>query len=276
MWSKLYVRVASAAVCVVLVLVLIYLPIWVFSIAVGIACLVILYELYMTFKQEKKWQLVVLDYIAAFALILITQRRIAQTELLNFVLVAYLMLLLICSVVFHRTIKFYDVVSSFFMLVYAVFFLQHLSYIRKMDMGDVLIYLPLLGAFMPDTFAYFSGKLFGKHKLIPDISPNKTVEGSIGAVVGTVLVFGAYGLVVQFTLGLGVHYGWLLLLGALCSVVAQFGDLAASEIKRECGVKDFGNLIPGHGGLVDRVDSLLFVCPVVYYFLLVLPVVYGV
>lgn len=274
MWSKLYVRVISAAVCVGIVLIFLFLPRWVFDIAVGIACLMILYELYMTFKQDKKWQLVILDYLAAFALILAAQfRTLTRKELLIFIIVAYLMLLLICSVVFHRSIKFYDVISSFFMLIYSVFFLQHLSFIRNMELGDVLIFLPLLGAFMPDTFAFFAGKLFGRHKLIPDISPNKTVEGSIGAVVGTVCIFWGYGMIVQHWCGLQVNYLWLILLAVLCGIVAQFGDLAASVIKRECGVKDFGNLIPGHGGLVDRVDSLLFVTPVVYYFLMFAPVV---
>ena len=184
------------------------------------------------------------------------------------------MLLLICSVMFHRDIKYTDVVTSFFTLSYAVFFLQHLSYIHNAVLGDVVVYLPFLGAFAPDTFAFFSGKLFGKHKLIPEISPNKTVEGSIGAVVGTVAVFLVYGLIVQFWVGLQVNYLSLILLAVLCSIVAQFGDLAASEIKRTCGVKDFGNLIPGHGGLVDRVDSLLFVCPVVYYYCLFFPAVF--
>lgn len=275
MWDKLSVRIISSVVAGAIALVLLFLPVWVFNIAVGIACLMILFELFTTFKQERKWQLVILDYAGAIALILVGQfKEIAKQEFLVFIMVAYLMALLICSVTFHHSIKFEDVTSSFFTLVYAVFFLQHLSFVRSMPLGDVLVFLPLLGAFGPDTFAFFSGKLFGKHKLIPEISPNKTVEGSVGAVVGTAIIFAGYGLVVRFACGLSVNYLWLMLLAVLCSIVAQFGDLAASEIKRVCGVKDFGNLIPGHGGLVDRVDSLLFVSPVVYYFVLFLPVVF--
>ncbi len=277
MWSKLGIRVLSAVVGSIIVLLLIFAPVWVFNLAISVACLLALYELYMSFKQETKWQIVLLDYIAAIAIMLtpFISFQGYQKGIFTFILVAYLMLLLICSIVWNDRIKFYDVGTSFFMLIYAVLFLYHLTFIRQMENGVILIFLPLLGAWMPDTFAYFTGKLCGRHKLIPSVSPNKTVEGSIGAVVGCVLMFVVYGLVIQFWVGgYTVSYPRLLLLALLCGVFAQFGDLAASVIKRECHTKDFGNLIPGHGGILDRADSLIFVAPVVYYFLLFVPVIY--
>ena len=142
-----------------------------------------------------------------------------------------------------------------------------------MQNGVVLLFIPFLGAWMPDTFAYFSGTLFGKHKLIPSVSPKKTVEGAIGAVVGCIISFLVYGLIVDYAAGLSVNYLTLAILAVLCGIIAQLGDLSASVIKREFGVKDFGNLIPGHGGIIDRIDSLIFVAPLVYYFLLYIPVI---
>lgn len=276
MWSKLGIRVLSGVVGAVLVLALIlFAPIELFNLVVSVACLISLYELYMTFKQDKKWQIVVLDYVFAVLIMLTSflSDNHYQKGIFTFILVAYLMLLLICAIVWNDKIKFYDVSSSFFMLIYSVLFLYHLTFIRAMDHGMVLIFLPLIGAWIPDTFAYFSGMLFGRHKLIESISPNKTVEGAVGAVIGCMLCFMGYGLIVEHLVGLHVHYLPLLLLSVLCGIVAQFGDLAASLIKRECQTKDFGNLIPGHGGILDRIDSLVFVAPLVYYFILYLPVI---
>lgn len=275
MWSKLGVRVASGVIGALLVIALIFAPIWIFNLAVSLVCLIALYELYTSFHQEAKWQLVLLDYLFA-VMIMLTPFVTAdsyQKGIFTFLLVSYLALLFVCAILWHGKIKFYDVISSFFMLIYAVLFLCHLMLVRSVEHGAILIFLPFLGAWMPDTFAYFTGKLFGKHKLIPDISPNKTVEGSVGAVLGCVLLFLLFGVVTERVCGVQVHYIPLLVLSVLCGIFAQFGDLAASLIKRECGKKDFGNIIPGHGGILDRVDSLIFIAPLVYYFVLYFPVI---
>ena len=141
------------------------------------------------------------------------------------------------------------------------------------DIGAIAIWAVFVGACLSDTFAYFCGTLFGKHKLAPSISPKKTVEGSVGAILGTILSFLVYGLVIVLATDLKVNFILIMLLGFVCSVFAQFGDLSASVIKRECQIKDFGSLFPGHGGLMDRLDSILFVAPVVYYLLKMLPVI---
>lgn len=273
--SKLKTRVISALIGAVFVLGMIFSRPIVFHIGVAAACFVVLYELHVTFKQERKWQLVVLDYVFAFIFLLAPiVRQFLQRETIVFFLASYLMLLSIFSVIWYNSIKFTDVTRSFFTLIYAVVLPMHLTYIRMMDYGVALVFLPFLGAWMPDTFAYFAGSLFGKHKLIPNVSPNKTVEGAVGAVAGAVVIFLMYGLVLSGCFGFRVHYASLLVLALICGVVAQFGDLAASVIKRECHMKDFGHLIPGHGGILDRADSLLFISPVVYYFLMVFEVIY--
>lgn len=272
--SKLHVRLISGLVGTVVVLLMIFAPVSVFHLAVSLACLVALFELHKTLNLHEKPQLSVLNYLFG-ALFLITPVLSlgGRREPMMFLLVVYLMLLLISSVLWNETIKFSDVACSFFALVYGVLFPVHMTYIRMLDQGLALIFLVFLGAWMPDTFAYFAGSLFGKHKLIPKVSPKKTVEGAIGAVVGAVVTFVAYGLVMDFGFDYQVNYVVLVFLSLICGVVAQFGDLSASVIKREWGKKDFGNLIPGHGGILDRIDSLNFIAPLTYYFVLIFEVI---
>jgi phosphatidate cytidylyltransferase len=127
------------------------------------------------------------------------------------------------------------------------------------------VWLVVLTAFGTDIFAYFTGSLLGKHKLCPKISPKKTVEGAIGGVVGSVLLCGVFG---YFALPeLFVH---CLIIGVLGSIVSQLGDLVASAVKRRRGVKDYGHLIPGHGGVLDRIDSGLFTAPLVFYYIYIM------
>jgi phosphatidate cytidylyltransferase len=124
------------------------------------------------------------------------------------------------------------------------------------------VWLIVFSAFATDIFAYFTGRAIGKHKLAPTLSPKKTVEGGIGGVVGSVVVCGLFG---YFAIpDFFVH---CVVIGALGGVVSQLGDLTASAIKRRLGMKDYGSLIPGHGGLLDRIDSLLFTAPLVYLYL---------
>ena len=114
---------------------------------------------------------------------------------------------------------------------------------------------------MTDIFAYTVGKKFGKHKLAPTVSPNKTIEGSIGGIAGSVITLLLMGFFLHMQEITVVHFGKLLLYAVTGSVVGQFGDLSMSAIKRCLDVKDFGNLLPGHGGILDRFDSLLFIVP---------------
>ncbi len=272
--STLKIRVISGIACGAIVALLLFTPSLVFHVAISAIGLVALYELYRTFEQTKKWQIMVLGYLFSVLFLIVPVLPVnLPTEFMLFLLVVYLMLLSICSVIFHETIKFSDISRAFFSLVYGILFIMHLSYIRMMDHGQMLVVFAFLGAWMPDTFAYFAGRFFGKHKLIPQVSPKKTIEGSVGAVLGAVITFMAYGLILQFGFGYTVNYIWLALLSLACGVVSQFGDLSASVIKRECSKKDFGNLIPGHGGMLDRIDSLVFIAPLIYYFLLMFEVI---
>ena len=152
--------------------------------------------------------------------------------------------------------------------------LTHVLLIRQnLVHGKVLVWLVILIAFGSDSFAYFTGVTLGRHKLAPILSPKKTIEGAIGGILGSMLICLGYGLFLEwrgyFTLP-AMAYASLALLGILGSLFSQIGDLVGSAIKRETGIKDFGRLIPGHGGILDRLDSILFVAPFVYYFMLLL------
>ena len=137
--------------------------------------------------------------------------------------------------------------------------------LRDLPNGVYLFLLPFVGSWVTDTFAYFTGRLIGRHKLAPVISPKKTVEGSIGGIVFAVGAFAAYGAIAAAR-GVVPRYPALLLCGLVVSLVSQIGDLALSAIKREQGIKDYSNIFPGHGGVLDRFDSVIATAPLVLIF----------
>lgn len=143
--------------------------------------------------------------------------------------------------------------------------------IYKADSGRVIVLIPFVLAFMSDTGAYFIGKAFGKHKLAPNISPKKTVEGVIGGVLGAVAGMLIFTAVLKHCFGYQVSYIYGVIYGALGSVAAVFGDLCFSLIKRQRGIKDYGYLFPGHGGVLDRFDSMVIVAPLSELMLIILP-----
>lgn len=137
------------------------------------------------------------------------------------------------------------------------------------------MFIPFILAFLSDTGAYFAGRAFGKHKLAPVISPHKTVEGVVGGVLGATLGMLIFCLVMQLGFKMQVNYLYAVLYGVVGSLGAVFGDLCFSVIKRQTGIKDYGNLIPGHGGVLDRFDSMMVVGPLSELLLLLLPVAVG-
>jgi phosphatidate cytidylyltransferase len=143
---------------------------------------------------------------------------------------------------------------------------------RAHKTGVYFAWLIFISAWGSDTFAYFTGKALGKHKLCPNLSPKKTVEGSLGGVIGATAMSVIYALLAnKFALNLEVNMVFFCAtIGFFGSMFSQFGDLAASAIKRQTGIKDFGYIIPGHGGALDRFDSMLFTAPSVFIVMYVL------
>ncbi len=163
-----------------------------------------------------------------------------------------------------------DMAATALGIVYVVFFFHFAVLIDECDYAHNYIWLVFIIAFCTDIFAYFTGRFLGKHKLCPKLSPKKTVEGAVGGMIGALvfsLLFGNFFL--EPGHALNVHFILMTLIG---SVISQLGDLSASAFKRQMGIKDYGKLIPGHGGILDRFDSVLFVAPYLYFYIaLVLP-----
>jgi len=151
--------------------------------------------------------------------------------------------------------------------------LSSLVRIHSWEKGRFLICVPFIIAFLSDSGAYFAGLKFGKHKLAPVISPKKTVEGVVGGVLASVLGMLIFCGVLQLVFKMQPNYLLALLYGVSGTFVAVFGDLCFSVVKRQTGIKDYGNLIPGHGGILDRFDSMMLVGPMAEVLLLLLPIV---
>ena len=156
------------------------------------------------------------------------------------------------------SIGFWQILPCTLML--PIFFYSAVE-IRQWPQGLAVLIFVILGCTINDVAAYFVGKAFGAHKLAPTISPGKTVEGGLGGMISSVILMSFFAFLYSSRTGIAVPYGWLLLYLFLASVVGQFGDLAMSTIKRTVGIKDFGHILPGHGGILDRFDSFLFVAP---------------
>lgn len=176
-------------------------------------------------------------------------------------------LLLLMGIYVIRYPKFdvKEIFTSYTGFIYVAVMLSFLYRVRTLENGMLLYWLAFIGAWGSDTCAYCIGCLFGKHKAFPVLSPKKSVEGCIGGVAGTALIAGIYAACLnRFVEGVEVSVLVFVIIGIFASVVSQIGDLAASAMKRHYEIKDYGKLIPGHGGILDRFDSIIFTAPLVY------------
>lgn len=162
-----------------------------------------------------------------------------------------------------------QVMATYFSLIYAPVMLSFIFLTRQLNFGVYLVWMIFISSWISDTCAYLVGVLIGKHKLVPQLSPKKTIEGSIGGILGSAIVGALFGFfLLDKTLG-GHQFGVMLfVIGAIGSVISQVGDLAASAIKRNHDIKDYGKLIPGHGGIMDRFDSVIFTAPMIYFLII--------
>lgn len=161
----------------------------------------------------------------------------------------------------HKDITLSDIAIVTFGVIYVAYLFSYMVSIRALDRGSLYVWLVPVAAFSADTFAYIAGRLFGKRKLCPEISPKKTVAGAVGGILGCIASLMLFAYIAQFNI---IRFA---LMGAVCSVVCEFGDMFASIIKRQYGIKDYGNILPGHGGVLDRLDSIIVAAPVIYLFL---------
>ena len=189
------------------------------------------------------------------------------------ILMAFMMLLFAEMMISHVKVSFEKVCMCLVAGFIVPLLLGSMIRILVMKIGRYVILIPFVVAFLSDGGAYFAGHFFGRHKLAPVISCHKTVEGALGGVVCSVLGMVVYTIVLQFGFQFRVNYLYAVIYGLLGSVFGVFGDLCFSVIKRQTGIKDYGNLIPGHGGVLDRFDSMMLVGPLMEALLAIMPVV---
>ncbi len=257
-------RIITAIIGLVLILpILIYSDTVIFNIFMAALSVIAVYEFLKCTGELNNKAVAVPTFIMAF----IIPFAMRTEKLFNLSIDS--VKLCVCTVLIYIFISFalsifskgkIDIIKSSFsslMCVYAVCGLSSIIFIRDMNDGAVFYPLIFVAAWSTDIFAYFTGMLFGKHKLIPDVSPKKTVEGAIGGTVGNVICFVVYSLL--FLDLTAAQYIFLIVMAPFTSVVSQIGDLLMSLVKRKFGIKDFGKLLPGHGGILDRFDSIIAV-----------------
>lgn len=207
-----------------------------------------------------------IPYLTCLGLLLVNGESSIMAYKISFSIFSFLILIILIYALFMTKRTLIDVCLSCFGMLYIPFLLSFVLNTYYFDeVGTYAIWFILFGACLTDAFAYFVGVKFGRHKLCPKISPNKTIEGAIGGIVGTIIVFVIYCSVLNNYCDFSIQYWEMVAFGFVCAIFAQVGDLIASTIKRYVNTKDFGSFIPGHGGILDRIDSVLFVAPICYY-----------
>lgn len=257
-------RIITAVVAVALFIpVLIFSHTLIFPVMMALLALVGASEMLKCVGNKKKAVSVVAVIIAALAPICARIVSDASLFVMTFAAVAFCFMLFVFALAVFSHGK-YDITSAcadFSLVMYVVVTFTSVVLLRDTAYGASLYILAFLGPWVSDSAAYFCGFAFGKHKLIPDVSPKKTVEGAVGGAVFTAVAFVIYGLIV-LKADSAVAYIALAVIGFAVSVISQIGDLIASLVKRKFGIKDYGKLFPGHGGVMDRFDSVLATSPI--------------
>ena len=212
---------------------------------------------------DKKLAVTVPAYLIALLLPILQRLEIEGTKVIaaaTVLCVVYLVYLFALVVWSHGKFTYNQMAASVLTSFYIMLALNMILFIRDFNEDGQFLYLLIfIGAWMTDIFAYFTGVFFGKHKLIEDVSPKKTIEGSIGGIVFCALSFVALGLVADIFFDRNANLVFLAISGVFISMIAQVGDLIMSVIKRHYCIKDYGKIFPGHGGMLDRFDSILSV-----------------
>lgn len=257
-------RLISGIILVVLALVLIITGGNVLLVSTAILSLIGMFELYRVLDIHKS----IIGYIGyamtVFYYVNLKFHMIKDPVIYN---IFFLIVLLICYVLSYPKYDSTKVFGAFFGFFYVTAMLSFIYQTREIPVkGKYFVWLIFLCAWGSDTCAYCVGKLFGKHKMAPVLSPKKSIEGAIGGVLGAAILNLIYGYVFKMQLDLrGIDLLIIAVIGAVGALVSMVGDLAASAIKRNFDIKDYGNLIPGHGGVLDRFDSIIITAPIVYF-----------
>ena len=252
-------------ICIIAVTVpiIIFSNTWAFPCAIAIISAFCMYELAHCMGIHKNIAMTAPLYIFAVAFPFLQRLNVFENDssvalIAVMAIIFYVAYLFGCVIFSQGKITYPEICTLGFSGIYILFALNMIIYIR--DYSGYVAFLILIGAWVTDTMAYFTGRLFGKHKLSPDISPKKTIEGSIGGSVCCAIAFVLFGIIVGAVAPeTSPNYIYLAISGLVISVISQAGDLIMSAMNRHYKIKDFGNIFPGHGGMLDRMDSMLAV-----------------
>ena len=269
-------RIMVAVIFVpLIILMLFFAPSWVLPVVVSGLAMIALHEVLWSTGFVKNPKISGLAIVLAGLIpfwVFVGERMLPALV----TLFLYVVLLFAVAMKSHYTVTMEKMGGSFFLSIVIPYFLSTFIRIREMPDWRYYILLPFVVAWLSDAFALFAGMAFGKHKLAPELSPKKTVEGAVGGVAGSVAATLIYGFVMSACFGAAaVRYGLLILYALLGAVVAQFGDLAFSYIKRQYDIKDYGTIFPGHGGVLDRFDSVIFCAPLLEILIVYSPAIQG-
>ncbi len=257
-------RIISGAVLVVLLIPTLLLGGYFMRVVLALVSLGGIYELHKVFKLEKEL-LCVISFIACIFYYIVYEFK---KDILIPEIIGLFLLLVFIYVIAYPKYKFKDAMVPLIAFIYAGVLVSFIFKIRSMEAGEYLVWLIFISSWICDTCAYFTGVFLGKHKAFPVLSPKKTWEGCVGGVLGGIILGIVFAIIFGSKLSfLSSPVPAVAITVMVSSVLSIVGDLAASAIKRENGIKDYSNLIPGHGGIMDRFDSVIYVAPVVYYML---------
>lgn len=268
-------RIISAFVgLIILGVILAFFNTIIFNIAIAIISVIATYELLLATKYFSN------KPVAIVSLLFVATVPFLQTKFLtnniSAIIFAFIVALFLIMIFFSEDVKIEQVGLVFMVSTLIPFSLSALILIRDASPEHALflLLLTMAGAWIGDTGAFFVGSFLGKNKLAPKISPNKTIEGLVGGVVSSSAFFVLMGIVYKnIDNSITINLASLAVLGGICTLFGVMGDLSASIVKRQCNIKDFGSIMPGHGGVLDRFDSLLFVAPFMYITLRILQVI---
>lgn len=235
------------------------------KILVAILSMIGMYEFFNVVKNKGINPITSIPYIFSVIYYVLLIRGGIDFSLVLLMIVFAVFIMLSIPVI-NLKYNFIDISVTLLGYIYVPIFFSFITLVNDTHFGNYLVWLIFISAWVCDTTAYYTGRFFGKKKLCPKVSPKKTIEGALGGLLGSAIGCGVYGFILN-NIGINLHLFNFILIGLLCGVFCQIGDLVASSIKRYVDVKDYSNLIPGHGGILDRFDSILFASFVVYYYI---------
>lgn len=275
---KTRIITAIVAICI-LVAILVFSATPVLPIAAAICALIAVFEITGCVGIRRKYLLSITTYLFSVAIFSLVSVHFLEylkiehfTPILCAIIYAYIFMMFAFTMFSKGEIQFSQAAELVALTIYVLIGFISIVLLRHLvPMGKYIYLLIFIGAWATDTGAYFLGVFFGKHKLIPEVSPKKTVEGAFGGILGCIVGYVVFAVILNLFFEVSVNYLPLILLAIVISVISQCGDLIASYVKRERGIKDYGSIFPGHGGMMDRFDSIIAVAPVILIIVLLLP-----